>query len=63
LSLGVTRLLGGLVFCLGLILVIVLLIYLSGHLMPNEGAVGLHAIKIANAKTSLPFIEAVVRGI
>ncbi len=63
LGLGVTRLLGGLVFCLGLILVIVLLIYLSGHLMTNEGAVGLHAIKIANAKTSLPFIEAMVRGI
>ena len=107
-SLGVTKLLGGLVFCLGLILVIiagaelftgnnlivmayvsrkvtanqllknwgivfvgnflgvlviVLFIYLSGHLRTTEGAVGLSAIQIAIAKVNLSFVEALVRGI
>ncbi len=107
-SIGVTKLLGGLVFCLGLILVIiagavlftgnnlivmayvsrkvtanqlirnwgivfvgnflgvlviVLFIYLSGHLRTAEGAVGLTAIQIAIAKVNLSFVEALIRGI
>ena len=108
LSTGLTKLIGGLVFCLGLILVIVAgaelftgnslvvmayvsrkvtawqlyrnwgivfagnlvgalvvvyLVYLSGHLGAGNGAVSLLAIKIANAKVNLPFMQALVRGI
>ena len=108
LSTGLTKLIGGFVFCLGLILVIVagaelftgnslvvmayvsrkvtgwqlcrnwgivfagnfvgalvvvLLIYYSGHLGSANGAVSLLAVKVANAKVNLPFMEALVRGI
>ena len=108
LSVGLTKLLGGFVFCLGLILVIVAgaelftgnslvvmayvsrkvtgwqlcrnwgivfagnmvgalvvvtLIYFSGHLGLANGAVSLLAVKIANSKVNLPFMEALVRGI
>ena len=108
LSLGFTRLLGGFVFCLGLVLVIVagaelftgnslivmayvsrkitgwqlcrnwltvyignlagalvivILIYYSGHLSSANGAIGLLAVRIANAKVNLSFTEALVRGI
>ncbi|OGT83306.1 MAG: hypothetical protein A3G96_06090 [Gammaproteobacteria bacterium RIFCSPLOWO2_12_FULL_52_10] len=108
LSLGLTRLLGGFVFCLGLILVIVagaelftgnslivmayvsrkitgwqlcrnwltvyignlagalvivILIYYSGHLSTANGAIGLLAVRIANAKVNLTFMEALFRGI
>ena len=107
-SMGITKLLGGLVFCLGLILVIVagaelftgnnlivmayvsrkvtagqllknwgivfagnfvgalvivLFMYLSGHLGVSGGKLSLYAIKIANAKVNLPFVEALFRGI
>lgn len=108
LSTGLTKLIGGFVFCLGLILVIVagaelftgnslvvmayvsrkvtawqlcrnwgivfagnfvgalvvvFLIYHSGHLGSANGAVSLLAVRIANAKVNLPFMEALVRGI
>ena len=108
LSYGVTRLLGGFVFCLGLILVVVagaelftgnnlivmawasgkvstghLLrnwvivylgnfagaivtaygVFLSGQYLFSQGAVGLNALTIANAKTSLDFIPALFLGI
>ncbi len=108
LSYGVTRLLGGFAFCLGLILVVVagaelftgnnliamawaggkvstsrLLrnwvivyignfagaiitaygIFLSGQYLFNQGAVGLNALTIANAKTSLDFVPALFLGI
>ena len=108
LSLGLTRLLGGLVFCLGLILVIVAgaelftgnslivmayvsrkvsawqlcrnwltvyfgnligalvivtMIYFSGHLSGANGAIALLALRIANAKVNLSFTEALLRGI
>src|SRR3989338_1031110 len=108
LSLGRTRLLGGFVFCLGLILVIVagaklftgnslivmayvsrkitgwqlcrnwltvyignlagalvivILIYYSGHLSTANGAIGLLAVRIANAKVNLTFMEALFRWI
>ena len=107
-SAGLTKLIGGLVFCLGLILVIVAgaelftgnnlivmayvsrkvsmrqllrnwgivfagnfagalvivwLIYLSGHLNASNGALSLFALKIANAKVNLTFTEALFRGI
>lgn len=107
-SLGVTRLLGGLVFCLGLILVVVagaelftgnnllvmacvdkkislkqlllnwtvvffgnlcgslgvvLLIYLSGHWLMGNGAVGAQAVMIANSKVNLGFMQAFSSGI
>jgi len=107
-SLGVTRLLGGLVFCLGLILVVVagaelftgnnllvmacvdkkislkqlllnwtvvffgnlcgslgvvLLIYLSGHWLMGNGAVGAQAVMIANSKVNLGFMQAFFSGI
>ena len=108
LSYGVTRLLGGLVFCLGLVLVVVagaelftgnnlivmawasrkvstglllrnwLIVYLgnfvgaivtaygmflSGQYLFNNGAVGLNALNIANAKVAHDFIPALVLGI
>lgn len=108
LSLGLTRLLGGLVFCLGLILVVVagaelfignnllvmacvdkkitlkqlllnwtivlfgnlcgslgvvLLIYLSGHWLMGNGAVGAQAVMIANSKVNLSFVQAFASGI
>jgi formate/nitrite transporter len=108
LSLGLTRLVGGFVFCLGLILVIVagaelftgnslivmayvsrkvtlwqlcrnwltvffgnfvgalvivILVYYSGHLRSADGAVSLLALQIANAKVNLSFLEALTRGI
>lgn len=104
---GVTRLLGGLAFCLGLILVVVggaelftgnnlivmawaggkvstskllrnwVIVYLgnfagailtaygmflSGQYLFSKGAVGLNVLTIANAKTSLDFIPALVLG-
>lgn len=107
-STGVAKLMGGVVFCLGLILVIVagaelftgnnlivmayvsrkisvgqllrnwgivftgnfvgaliivLFVYLGGHLAVSGGALSLYAIKIANAKVNLPFVEALFRGI
>jgi formate/nitrite transporter len=107
-SAGLTKLIGGLVFCLGLILVIVAgaelftgnnlivmayvsrrvtalqllrnwgivfagnfagalvivwFIYLSGHLKSADGALSLLALKIANAKVNLSFMEALFRGI
>ena len=107
-SVGMSKLTGGLVFCLGLILVIVAgaelftgnnlivmayvsrkvstrqllrnwgivfvgnlagalvivwLVYLSGHLKFSEGALSLYALKIANAKVNLTFSEALFRGI
>ncbi|MBE0438903.1 MAG: formate/nitrite transporter family protein [Gammaproteobacteria bacterium] len=105
---GVMRLLGGFVFCLGLILVVVagaelftgnnlivmayvdnkvtlpqllqnwvivylgnfvgaigvlVLIYLSGHWLIGQGAVGAKAITIANDKVNLSWMEAFTRGI
>lgn len=108
LTFGVTRLLGGLVFCLGLILVVVagaelftgnnlivmawasrkvttgqLLanwtivyignfigaittvvgVFLSGQYMFGNGAVGLNALNIADAKVSLTFTHALMLGI
>ena len=108
LSAGLTRIVGGLVFCLGLILVIiagaelftgnnlivmayvsrkitgtqllrnwaivfvgnaigafliVLMVYMSGHLETGNGALALHALNIANAKVNLDFTQALVRGI
>lgn len=108
LSYGVTRLLAGLAFCLGLILVVVagaelftgnnliimawaggkistgklwrnwIIVYLgnfagsiltaygmflSGQYLFNKGAVGLNALNIAAAKTSLDFIPALVLGV
>lgn len=108
LTFGVTKLLGGLAFCLGLILVVVagaelftgnnlivmawaggkvstglllrnwIIVYLgnfvgavltavgvflSGQFLFSGGAVGLNALNIAGAKTSLDFIPALVLGI
>jgi formate transporter FocA len=108
LSYGVTRILGGLAFCLGLILVVVagaelftgnnlivmawagrkvstmkllrnwVIVYLgnfvgsvvtayglflSGQFMFGNGAVGLNALNIANAKVSHDFIPALVLGV
>lgn len=105
---GVLRLIGGLAFCLGLVLVVVagaelftgnnlivmayvdgqvtlkqllnnwslvyignfigalgimLLIYLSGHWQLGNGAVGTHAVMIADAKVNLTWMEAFTRGI
>lgn len=105
---GMTRLIGGLAFCLGLILVIVagaelftgnnllvmacvdkkitikqlllnwivvffgnlcgsigvvLLIYLSDHWLMGSGAVGAQALKIANSKVNLGFVQAFTSGI
>ncbi|MDT8370386.1 MAG: formate/nitrite transporter family protein [Gammaproteobacteria bacterium] len=105
---GVMRLLGGFVFCLGLILVVVagaelftgnnlivmayvdkkvtlsqllqnwvivylgnfvgaigvlVLIYLSGHWLVGQGAVGAKAIAIANYKVNLTWMEAFTRGV
>lgn len=107
-SLGITRLFGGLAFCLGLILVVVagaelftgnnllvmayvdkkitlkqlllnwtvvflgnffgslgvvLLIYLSGHWLMGNGAVGAQAVIIANNKVNLGFMQAFTSGI
>jgi len=108
LSFGVARVLGGVAFSLGLILVIVggaelftgnnllvmawadrkittpallrnwtlvyasnavgavglaFVVYLSHHAGMNEGAVGLQYVKIAAAKTALPFWEAFFKGV
>lgn len=108
LSFGVARVLGGMAFSLGLILVIVggaelftgnnllvmawadrkittpellrnwalvyasnavgavglaFVVYLSHHAAMNEGAVGLQYVKIAAAKTALPFWEAFFKGV
>ncbi|MFZ2406477.1 MAG: formate/nitrite transporter family protein [Methylobacter sp.] len=108
LGMGITRLLGGLAFCLGLILVVVagaelftgnnllvmayvdkkitlkqllvnwtvvffgnlcgslgvvLLIYLSGHWLMGNGAVGAKAVMIANSKVNLGFMQAFASGI
>ena len=108
LSYGVTRLLAGFAFCLGLILVVIagaelftgnnliimawaggkistgklwrnwIIVYLgnfagsiltaygmflSGQYLFNKGAVGLNALNIAAAKTSLDFIPALVLGV
>ena len=108
LSFGVTKLLGGLVFCLGLILVVVagaelftgnnlivmawaggkvstrlllrnwgivyvgnfvgagmtaVLVFLSGQYALGNGAVGLNALNIANAKVNLGFGQAIVLGV
>lgn len=108
LATGVLRLIGGLAFCLGLILVVVagaelftgnnlivmayvdgqvtlkqllsnwtlvyignfigalgimLLIYFSGHWQIGNGAVGTHAIMIADAKVNLTWMEAFSRGV
>jgi formate transporter len=105
---GVTKLLGGLVFCLGLILVVVagaelftgnnlivmawasgkvttakllrnwiivyvgnfvgsiataLLLFLSGQYALGSGVIGLNVLNIADAKTSLGFVQAIVLGI
>ena len=108
LSFGVSRVLGGVVFSLGLILVVVagaelftgnnllvmawadrkittselarnwmlvypsnavgaiglaIVVYLSQHADMNQGAVGLTYVKIAAAKTALPFWEAFFKGV
>ena len=108
LSFGVARVLGGVVFSLGLILVVVagaelftgnnflvmawadrqittgevlrnwslvyianavgaiglaVVVYLSNHASMNDGAVGLAYVKIAAAKTALPFGEAFFKGV
>lgn len=108
LSEGVTKLLGGFVFCIGLILVvvagaelftgnnliimayvsrkvtlkqlirnwiivflgnlagsliIVFLVYMSGHWTAGKAAVGVKALMIANGKVSLSFSQAFFRGI
>lgn len=108
LSFAASRLLGGLVFSLGLILVVIAgaelftgnnflmmawvagkisfaellknlvvvyftnfvgavglaaLVFVSNHWLMNGGAVGAAAVKIAAAKTSLPFMEALTKGI
>ena len=108
LTFGITRLLGGLAFCLGLILVVVggaelftgnnlivmawaggkintfrllrnwVIVYLgnftgsiltaygmflSGQYLFGKGAVGLNVLTIANAKTSLDFVPALVLGV
>lgn len=105
---GVLRLIGGVAFCLGLILVVVagaelftgnnlivmayvdgqvslkqllnnwwlvylgnfigalgilLLIYFSGHWHTASGAIGAHAVMIADAKVNLSWIEAFSRGV
>ena len=60
------RLLGGLVFSLGLILVVVAgatLVVLSGQWQGNSGSDGNRALVIAEAKVSLPFMEAFFRGV
>lgn len=108
LTFGVARVLGGTVFSLGLILVVVAgaelftgnnllvmawvakristarlarnfgvvylanlagaaglagLVWLSGHAAMNDGGVGLTAVKIAAAKTGMPFAEAFFKGV
>ncbi|MCB1100353.1 MAG: formate/nitrite transporter family protein [Verrucomicrobiae bacterium] len=108
LSFATARVLGGVVFSLGLILVIVagaelftgnnlmvmafvsrkislrllvrnffvvftanfagacglaLLVFLSGHLQSGDGLIGRKAVAIAEAKVSLPFVEAFFRGV
>jgi formate transporter len=108
LSFGMARVLGGVVFSLGLILVVVggaelftgnnllvmawadgkittsemlrnwvlvyasnavgaiglaIVVYLSNHAGMNQGAVGLAYVKIAAAKTALPFWEAFFKGV
>jgi formate/nitrite transporter len=108
LSFGITRVLGGVVFSLGLILVVVggaelftgnnllvmawadgkittsemlrnwvlvyssnavgaiglaIVVYLSNHAGMNQGAVGVAYVKIAAAKTALPFWEAFFKGV
>lgn len=108
LSFGVARMLGGVVFSLGLILVVVggaelftgnnllvmawadrkittaemlrnwvlvyvsnavgaiglaAVVYLSNHAGMNQGAVGLAYVKIAAAKTALPFWDAFLKGV
>lgn len=108
LAAGVLRLIGGLAFCLGLILVVVagaelftgnnlivmayvdgqvtlkqllnnwslvyignfigalgimLLIFFSGHWQLGNGAVGTHAVMIADAKVNLTWMEAFSRGV
>ncbi len=108
LSFGVARVLGGVVFSLGLILVVVggaelftgnnllvmawadrkittaemlrnwmlvyianavgaiglaVVVYLSHHAAMNQGAVGIAYVKIAAAKTALPFAEAFFKGV
>ena len=40
-----------------------LIVYLSGHAEMNGGAIGQQYLKIAMAKTSLPFAEAFFRGV
>jgi formate transporter len=42
---------------------LVSLVYLSGHWQMNNGAVGINAVKIAVAKTSLPFWDAFFKGV
>lgn len=39
------------------------IVYLSGHLSMNGGAVGATAVKIAAAKCALPFVVAFLRGV
>ncbi len=43
-------------------LVIVALVYFSGHWLGNSGAVGAKALAIANAKVNLTFVQAVASG-
>jgi formate transporter len=40
-----------------------LIVYWSGHAEMNGGAVGLQYVKIAAAKTSMPFAEAFLKGV
>lgn len=42
---------------------LVLLVYFADHPAMNDGAVAFNAVRIAAAKTSLPFVEALFRGI
>ena len=42
---------------------LVLLVYFSNHWQMNGNAIGIHAVKIAAAKTSLPFWDAFFTGI
>jgi formate/nitrite transporter FocA (FNT family) len=72
---GIARMLGGLVFSLGLILVVLggaelftalgtaLLVFLAGHHLLADGAVGKTALAIGEAKSSLPFVRAFFMGI
>jgi formate transporter len=93
LGFAASRVLGGLVFSLGLMLVmawadgrirtsellrnwfvvylsnavgamgLALIVYWSGHAQMNGGAIGAQYMKIALAKTSLPFAEAFFKGV